>query len=300
MNKSELIDKLDNYLLSHGFDYHYSLDGVITEYCSYSKYSSPTLECVTGILNEFADNDPKDELVNMDLVNAITKCLWDSGDIDLMNIAWNSFISCSYDNRYILYNEVCESRNKYYAESDTCTANHTQILETQRLIIKPNNKVSSNELSKYIYTYDKSNNDFSKFVANHSYLNNIIFVLTLKETKIDIGFVGLQYSSKEGCYYLNYYMKKKYRKHGYAKEGVKEVLKAIKDNKIVIYGAINRAFVYEEKTLDIKFLKLIVDEGNVASFNTAKAVGFNYEGRIIQYINEKYEMKHNFLLLFID
>ena len=92
-------------------------------------------------------------------------------------------------------------------------------------------------------------------------------------------------------------MKKKYRKHGYAKEGVKEVLKAIKDNKIVIYGEINRAFVYEEKTLDIKFLKLIVDEGNVASFNTAKAVGFNYEGRIIKYINEKYEMKHNFLLL---
>lgn len=297
MNKSELIDKLENYLLSHGFDYHYSLDGVITEYCSYSKYSSPTLECVTGILNHFAHNDSKDELVNMDLVNAITKCLWDSGDIDLMNIAWNSFISCSYDNRYILYNEVCEARNKYFAESDTCTANHTQILETQRLIIKPNNNVSSNELSKYIYTYDKSNNDFSKFVANHSYLNNIIFVLTLKETKIDIGFVGLQYSSKEGCYYLNYYMKKKYRKHGYAKEGVKEVLKAIKDNKIVIYGEINRAFVYEEKTLDIKFLKLIVDEGNVASFNTAKAVGFNYEGRIIQYINEKYEMKHNFLLL---
>ncbi len=59
MNKSELIDKLDNYLLSHGFDYHYSLDGVITEYCSYSKYSSPTLKCVTGILNEFADNDRK-------------------------------------------------------------------------------------------------------------------------------------------------------------------------------------------------------------------------------------------------
>lgn len=38
------------------------------------------------------------------------------------------------------------------------------------------------------------------------------------------------------------------------------------------------------------------DEGNVASFNTAKAVGFNYEGRIIQYIYGKHEMKHNFLL----
>lgn len=54
MNKRELTDKLKNYLLSHGFDYHYSLDDVITEYCSYSKYDSSTLRCVTGILNELA------------------------------------------------------------------------------------------------------------------------------------------------------------------------------------------------------------------------------------------------------
>ena len=236
MNKSELIDKLENYLLSHGFDYHYSLDGVITEYCSYSKYNSYTLRSVTGILNEFAHNDSKDELVNMDLVNAIAKCLWNSSDIDLMNIAWNTFISCSYDNRYILYNEVTEARNKYFAEFDTRNSNHTQILETQRLIIKPNDSVSSRKLSKYIYTYDKPNDDFSSFVDSYSYLNNIIFILTLKETKIDIGFVGLQYSRQEGCYYLNYYIMKKYRKHGYAKEGIKVVLEAIKENKVIIYG----------------------------------------------------------------
>lgn len=146
---------------------------MITKYCSYSKYDSYTLRCVTGILNEFAHNDLKDELVNIDLVNAITKCLWNSDDIDLMNIAWNTFISCSYDNRYILYKEVTEARNKYFAEFDTRTSNHTQILETHRLIIKPNDSVSSSKLSKYIYTYDKPNDDFSitlyayKFIFFH-------------------------------------------------------------------------------------------------------------------------------------
>ena len=296
MNKRELIDKLENYLANHGFDYRYTLDYFINDYNLWNKYSSNTLKCVTGILYKFINNDVGNEVVNIDLVNAIVKCLLDSNDPDLMNIAWNTFISCINDNRYILYDEVSKARDKWSNETDVIIANHTQILETQRLIIKPNNDISSKKLAKYIDTYDKSNNDFSFFVASYFDVNIIIFILTLKETNIDIGFVGLEYSICEECYYLNYYIKKKYRKHGYVKEGIKAVLKAIKDNKIVIYGEINRVFIYEEKQLNIKFLKLIVDEGNVASFNTAKAVGFNYEGRIIQYIYGKHEMKHNFLL----
>ena len=103
----ELQTKLEDCLKKGGFEYDFSIDDNYYFDRSYGKYTSLTLKSITGLLNNsILNNDSEHSSYNIDLINRITKCLIDSNDIKLKNIAWNSFIDCAYDERFILFDEM--------------------------------------------------------------------------------------------------------------------------------------------------------------------------------------------------
>lgn len=79
---------------------------------------------------------------------------------------------------------------------------------------------------------------------------------------------------------LYYYIKKEYRRKGYALEALKAFLGVIKTRGIVLYGEYNLQYIYEENKPKITLIRIEVDEGNEASFKVAKRLGFEYDGKV--------------------
>lgn len=135
---------------------------------------------------------------------------------------------------------------------------------------------------------------------NSSSDNYFTFILFVKTTNEVIGFIGLGFNpNEEGTFNVYYYVKKEHRRRGYMKEAFNALLDIIRKDEIIFYGPWNRARVLEETKPIIKLLRIELDEDNIASFNTAKSLGFEYEGKIVSYkrINgeDKYIGEHHFI-----
>lgn len=296
--------KLANLLAENGLDYNFLAEDIFlySKPYTYEKYVSYALESITGIINDSILNNNYDNLTyDIDLINKIAKCLLDSNDEELKNIVWNSFIACSNDERFILHKKIEESDeiyfNQIYSSYDT---NHTKEFESERLIIKPNNKEDGRSIFEYVNKYDKKEYLLARMSRNSSSDNYFTFILFVKTTNEVIGFIGLGFNpNEEGTFNVSYYVKKEHRRRGYMKEAFSALLEIIRKNEIVIYGPWNRVRVLEETKPIIKLLRIELDEDNLASFNTAKSLGFEYEGKIVSYkrINgeDKYVGEHHFV-----
>lgn len=152
-------------------------------------------------------------------------------------------------------------------------------IETARLIIEPNCKVDSEELVKYIDENDKEEYLFSRQIKRYSSIDYLIFNLKKKDDEELIGSIRLSFvEGEKGCFNLSYYIKKEHRKNGYVKEAFKKILEAITNNQLVMYGEIKREYILEEIRPDINNLIVYCVKDNIASFNTAKSLGFKYDG----------------------
>ena len=280
MLSDELTEKLKSYLEEHGYKYDFYLEDKYKASTLTDNYASFILKSITGLINNsIIEADTKHSIYDIDLINKLTSILIESKDDDLINIAWNSFIDCAYDERFILFNEIEKAREVYFHKHNEFNSNHTKSMETERLIIEPNCKADSEELVKYIDEYDKEEYLFSRQIKRYSSVDFLIFNLKKKCDKQLVGSIGLSFvEGGKGHFNLSYYIKKEYRKNGYVKEAFKKILEAINNNEIVMYGEIKREYVHEEIKLDINSLVVCCDKDNIASFNTAKSLGFKYDG----------------------
>ena len=297
----ELQSKLEERLKSSGFEYDFSIDDNHFLDRPYGKYTSLTLRSITGLINNsILNNDSEHSSYDIELINKLTKCLLDSNDEELKSIAWNSFIDCAYDQKFLLFKEMEEARNSFFDQiGEDCCTNHTKMLESERLYIKPNNKEDGRSIYEYVNKYDKDEYLFARMARNCGSEDYFIFCLCLKETNEIIGDIGLAFDpNQQNTFNLSYYIKKEYRGKRYIKEAFNVILEAIKNNEIVLYGQWNREYVLEETNPVIKLIRIEVDENNIASFNTAKSLGFEYEGKIVKYkkINgeDRYIAEHHF------
>lgn len=129
-----------------------------------------------------------------------------------------------------------------------------------------------------------ANRDFARLAFKTRSTDWFTFCLCLKETDEVIGIIGFFFDREsEDTFEAFYYIKKEYRQKGYVKEGFQPILETIKKNEIVLYGQRRRKYVLEGRKPSIRLLRIKIDEDNIASFNTAKSLGFTYEGKIVRY-----------------
>lgn len=280
MLSDELTEKLKSYLEEHGYRYDFYLEDKYKASTLTDNYASFILKSITGLLNNsIVEADTKHSIYNIDLINKLTTILIDSKDDDLMSIAWNSFIDCAYDERFILFNEMKKAREIYFGKNNEFNSNHTKSMETERLMIEPNCKADSEELVKYIDKTDKEEYLFSRQIKHFSSVDCVIFNLKKKHDKELIGSIGLSFvEGEKDCFNLSYYIKKEHRKNGYVKEAFKKILETIVNDEIVMYGEFKREYILEEIKPDINKLIVYCNKDNIASFNTAKSLGFKYDG----------------------
>lgn len=303
MPKSELKYKLQSLLNKKHFEYDFYLDNKYVEEYPYERYVSLTLWVICGLTkNEitYKGGLTKEIACDISLVNKLVSYLYNSKDEELKRIAWNTFSLCSYNTNFILHNKFKRALNKrnmeVYSEEGICS-NHTENLISERLIIVPNNKIYANYLRNYILRYDYENKDFAYQIGDHSSYKDINFILIERYKKDIVGYIGIQleydYINTSS---LSYYVIKGYRNKGYMKEGIKVVIDAIKDKKIVFYNDFNYQYIYEEIIPLIKLIKITVVEPNIPSFKVASSIeGITYDGKLNTYEgNDKYKITHCF------
>lgn len=280
MISDELCEKLSNYLKEHGYKYDFYLEDKYKASTLTDKYSSFVLKSITGLItNSIIQADTEHSTYNIDLINKLTTILIDSKDDDLINIAWNSFIECVYDERFILFNEMKKAREVYFQKNNKFNSNHTKSMETERLIVEPNCKADSEELVNYIDEYDKEEYLFSRQIKRYSSIDSLIFILKKKHDEALVGSIGLSIIEDErDSFNFSYYVKKEHRRNGYIKEAFKKILEAIVNSEIIMYGEFKREYILDEIKPDINNLIAYCDKDNIASFNTAKSLGFKYDG----------------------
>lgn len=280
MISDELCEKLSNYLKEHGYKYDFYLEDKYKASTLTDKYSSFVLKSITGLItNSIIQADTEHSTYNIDLINKLTTILIDSKDDDLINIAWNSFIECAYDERFILFNEMKKAREVYFQKNNKFNSNHTKSMETERLIVEPNCKADSEELVNYIDEYDKEEYLFSRQIKRYSSIDSLIFILKKKYDEALVGSIGLSIIEDErDSFNFSYYVKKEHRRNGYIKEAFKKILEAIVNSEIIMYGEFKREYILDEIKPDINNLIAYCDKDNIASFNTAKSLGFKYDG----------------------
>lgn len=280
MISDDLCEKLSNYLKEHGYEYDFYLEDMYKPNTLTDEYSSFVLKSITGLINNsIIQADAEHSIYNIDLINKLATILVDSKDDDLINIAWNSFIECCYDKRFILFNEFEKAREVYFQNRNKFESNHTKSMKTERLIIEPNCKEDSEELVKYIDEYDKEEYLFSRQIKRYSSIDSLIFNLKKKDDKGLVGSIGLSIiDGEKDSFNFSYYVKKEHRRNGYIKEAFKKILEAIVNNDITMYGEIKREYILDEIKPDINNLIAYCDKDNIASFNTAKSLGFKYDG----------------------
>lgn len=297
----ELKSKLEECLSQRGFQYDFSIDDQHFFDNSYGKYTSITLRAITGLLNNsILNNDSENRSYDIDLINGLTKCLLESEESELKNVAWNSFIDCAYDKRFLLFDEMEKARKSYFKELETSlNTNHTPTFESERLFINPSTTEDGAKMFEYINSFDKNEYLFARMARNSHSEDYFLFALHSKITGEIIGDIGLAFDpNEEGTFHVSYYIKKEDRRKGYAKEAFMSLMSAIRKNEIILYGQWNKEYVLEEMKPGIKLLRIELGENNLASFHTAKSFGFDYEGKVIKpksgENSGKYSFEHHF------
>lgn len=235
MPKGELKYKLESFLNKKHFDYDFYLDDKYVEEHPYERYVSLTLRVICWLTHNqitYKYGLTKEIACDISLVNKLLSCLYNSKDEELKRIAWNTFSLCSYNHNFILFNKfkrAINKRNKELFSKEGINSNHTELMETIRLLIAPNKIGYANYLHDYIYRYDYQNKDFAYQIGDPSSYNYINFILIEKYKNEIVGYIAIQLEyDKEHTVSLSYYVIKRYRDKGYMKEGLKEVIEAIK------------------------------------------------------------------------
>lgn len=266
--KFEIYD-IEELLVNNGI--HWKNIDVSYEYdfADYRDYICHSLQAIT-----ISDNGE----IDIEKVNKITKILLDTNDEVLRRVAYNSFWFCYTDKKWLLYEEAIKNSCRHDFLLPT---NASPEFETERLIIRPNNEEDAKILSQYIKKYDKDNLVFYWSISRYQSKNYVLFSLIDKKTNKVIGNIGLYPSYNQieiNTYELQYYIVKKERRKGYAKEAVAALLKQIKDDKIIVQSDFNYMYKYESKNIKIEFLRISCDPFNKASKNLAISLGFEYAG----------------------
>jgi RimJ/RimL family protein N-acetyltransferase len=277
-----LVEKLSEYLKSKGleFSFDYEYEAFQGSNYTYARYISTTLQIITGISeNNILDNYKDRAVYDMELINKIVHCLSDSKDPELFWVAWDSFSDVSSDERFLLFKDFNDAREKYLKHlQEKFVSNHTHEIQTERLVLKPNDSSGSGDLYEYISKNDKTNHLFASMISLETLPKYLTFILFEKESNNVIGSITI-YSRSDAFdpeWNFSYYIKKKYRKKGFAKEGSLAVLDAIRNDEIVMYGEMNRIYVLEEAKPNIRIVRLNANEDNLASCNLARSLGFAY------------------------
>lgn len=216
--------------------------------------------------------------INIDKVNKITKILLDTNNEVMRRVAWNSFWYCDNNEKWILFKEA----NEIACRQDCLLpTNASSEFETERLIIRPNNREDAEFLSSYIANNDEENSIFYLSVSRYMSKKLILFSVIDKKTNKVIGNIGLYpgYNQTEiNTYELQYYIIKEERRKGYSKEAMTALLEQIKKDKIIKQSDYNYINKYEQKHIKIEFLKISCNPSNEASKKLATSLGFKYVG----------------------
>ncbi len=253
----QLNQKLQDYLNKNGFNLNFefinSYENDYFKNTSFtSKYRSWNLLILTGITKSNKSDNNKD--YDIDLINKITKLFYESNDEDLINIAWNTFINyCHDDNRYILYAPMRRAYNQYQLNKDNIFNNHTNVLETDRLILRPNN--------------DKDN----KMCINTSNPSYISFNIFKKDNNELIGIYTLSYNGLNEDYLdINYYFKDK----EYIKESIDLLVAALRNKQVIFYIEKHKDYIFEEYIPNPIYLRIEVPFEDEDKNNITKTLGF--------------------------
>lgn len=216
--------------------------------------------------------------IDIDKVNKITKILLDTNNEVMKRVAWNSFWYCDNNEKWILFKEIDEIACR---QDCLLPTNASPEFESERLIIRPNNRDDAEFLSSYIANNDEENSIFYLSVSRYMSKKLILFSVIDKKTNKVIGNIGLypSYNQTEiNTYELQYYIIKEERRKGYSKEAMTALLKQIKEDKIIRQSDYNYINKYEQKHIKIEFLKISCNPSNEASKKLATSLGFKYVG----------------------
>ncbi len=268
------------------------------------KYVSLNLLVLTGIakynLYLFNEKSTKIEDYDIDLINQITKLLYESGDEDLKNIAWNTFFEdCQDDERFILYKEInaaLDEKDELYEKG--INFNHTKELETENLLIRPQRTEDSEIIADDFIEYDLFNIHHTSIVSTCDE-TCCSFNLFLKSSNDLIGAIAFDFGEDQlddKMMDVHYYLMEKYKNNiEYLKEGLQAIINAFRERKVVLYCEKHKKAVFEEWIPNPEFLAIECKDDDTNSNEIAKYLGFEFTGGDTEFVfwDDKDDLRTN-------
>ncbi len=226
---------------------------------------------------------------------------------------WNNYIFLDIDytnlNKEDFNNEelnffkemksVKENNVKKYGFEVCESININKEIETERLILKPFNNELENEYNNYILNNKGVFENYYQMDYVDRCINMIfrplMFAITSKDNNEFIGSIG--FNSKNDClYYVEYLIKLKYRKRGYAKEALLKLIDKIKSKELKVLLPTCKELIYDEISPDIKCLAITTEQSNISSQALAKSAGFIKTGTLL--FETKFKNKYHDLVVY--
>lgn len=131
-------------------------------------------------------------------------------------------------------------------------------------------------------------------ICNQFY-RQLSFAIILKDYNTFIGSIGLSNIRNDAVYNIEYYILPEYRNNGYAKEAIETIIKAVKENKLIIFEETIRDGAFNKVKANIKCIEAKIRDNNIPSINLIKKFGFKENG-VIPYFEKLHGVYQNGLI----
>ncbi len=194
--------------------------------------------------------------------------------------------------------------NKYGSLSKDVNINKP--IETNRLILKAFNEETSKLYDEYFYqNKDEFENYYSldygdSFKYCHMNERPLGFAIFLKNSNIPIGSICFTNFDNDALYNVEYFVKKEYRRNGYAFEALIELINQLKLDSLFVLSETLRECVFDVVNPDIRCLKIKTEITNTSSQKLAEKAGFTRYGTLLfsgLYKNKYYDEVVYYLVL---
>lgn len=227
-------------------------------------------------------------------------------------ITWNSTLSNFYEKDFtkdeldflrLIEKAKQDAINKYGSLSEDININKP--IETNRLILKAFNEETSKLYDEYFY---QNKDEFENYYGleygdsfEHCNMNEkpLGFAIFLKNSNTPIG--SICFTNRDNALYnVEYFVKKEYRRNGYAFEALNELINQLKLKSLFILSETLRQCVFDVVNPDIRCLKIKTKITNIGSQKLAEKAGFTRYGTLLFsgcYKNKYYDEVVYYLVL---
>ncbi len=217
----------------------------------------------------------KDKMVQLALWDECVNCF----EYEENKLCKTDYADEEYQFLQLAFHKIKEDNGRcgdYNINNDFCSS---------RLIFRAMNYELSRKCIKHIVEDNEFDSYFRLPKSKHKTLDlcrSLYFIILKKGSNEVIGYIGFAPKEPEKCKFGNieYYIFKKHRYNGYAKEAISALTDALFSKKLYINRETEFQHCYKKKKVDIDLIRAIIEKGNMKSVKTIKSCGFLYEGTL--------------------